>query len=299
MTYSSLTIPPFSEESAFRFFQRMRSAMEKIIYLIRITEEEIESKKYVPINLKDCDEDLLIKYHEGTAQADLLARRGYIFEHNSIRISNALIAIQRETKRRFRRFLRFSTFGGSGSDCAELTLDIQKVQEVSLTRAPPTPRKSDAQTEPLRSVTRDHGPVQPPTAEITRTAKPVAPPPAAPPPAHSPLPVLTLEADDHGGLERLREHLLTVTNEDIRRQELTQVAEIKRIWGDRLLLAGERLTAEQMVVRALATVRQEMAERGMIDAGKQSLGQKEEALFRQTIQRRQQANRNRNRGYEM
>ncbi|WP_395459870.1 hypothetical protein ACHMW5_36000 (plasmid) [Azospirillum melinis] len=273
--------------------------MEKIIYLIRVTEEEIESKKYIPINLKDCNEDLLIKYHEGTAQADLLARHGYIFEHNAIRISNALIAIQRETKRRFRRFFRFSTFGGSGSDCAELTIELGKVQKVSLTRVPPTPRKSDAQPEPSRSVTRDHGPVQPPAAEMPRTAKPVVPPPAAPPPAHSTLPVLTLEADDHDGLKRLREYLLTVSNEEVRRQELTQVADIKRIWGDRLNLDRESMAAEQKVVRALAAVRQEMAERGMIDAGKQSLGQKEEALFRQDVQRRLQANRNPNRGYEM
>ncbi|CAO3405485.1 hypothetical protein [Azospirillum palustre] len=273
--------------------------MGKIIYLIRITEEEAKSGKYNIVILENCDEDRLIKYHEGTAQADLLAACGQIFPHNIIRISNALIAIQRETKRRFRRIFRFSPFGGSGSDCAELTLDLQKVQEVSPTRASPTPRESDAQPEPPRSVTRDHGPVQPPAAELTRTTKPAAPPPAAPPPAHSPLPLLTLEADDHGGLTRLREHLLTVTNEEVRRQELTQVAEIKRIWGDRLNLDRESMAAEQKVVRALATVRQEMAERGMIDAGKQSLGQKEEALFRQTIQRRQQANRNRNRGYEM
>lgn len=273
--------------------------MGKIIYLIRLTEEEVKSGKYNIVILEKCDEDLLIKYHEGTAQADLLAARGHIFEHNNFRISSALIAIQRETKRRFRRIFRFAPFGGSGSDCAELTLDLQKVQEVSSTRAHPTPRESNTQPEPPRSVTRDHGPVQPPAAEMTRTAKPVAPPPANPPPAHSPLPVLTLEADDHGGLTRLREYLLTVTNEDVRRQELTQVAEIKRIWGDRLTLDRESMAAEQKVVRALATVRQEMAERGMIDSGKQSLGQKEEALFRQTVQRRQQANRIRNRGYEM
>ncbi|PWC46803.1 hypothetical protein TSA6c_08490 [Azospirillum sp. TSA6c] len=99
----------------------------------------------------------------------------------------------------------------------------------------------------------------------------------------------------------MREHLLTVSNEEVRRQELTQVADIKRIWGDRLNLDRESMAAEQKVVQALAAVRQEMAERGMIDAGKQSIGQKEEALFRQDIQRRLQANRNqnRNRGYEM
>lgn len=273
--------------------------MGKIIYLIRITEEEAKSGKYNIVILENCDEDRLIKYHEGTAQADLLAARGHIFPHNIIRISNALIAIQRETKRRFRRIFRFAPFGGSGSDCAELTLDLEKVQEVSPTRASPTPREGDVLPEPPRSVTRDHGPVQPPATEMTRTAKPVAPPPANPPPAHSPLPVLTLEADDLDGLRRLQEHLLTVTNEDVRRQELTQVADIKRIWGDRLNLDRESMAAEQKVVRALAAVRQEMAERGMIDAGKQSRGQQEEALFRQTVQRRQQANANRNRGYEM
>lgn len=273
--------------------------MEKIRYLIRITEEEAKSGKYNLVILESCDEDRLMDYHEGTAQVHLLTTRGQMFEHDIDRLSDALSGIRKETKRRFRRIFRFSPFGGSGSDCAELTLDLQKVQEVSSTRAPPTPRKSDAQPEPPRSVTRDHGPVQSPAAEIPRTAKPAAPPPAAPPPAHSSLPVLTLEADDHSGLKRLQEYLLTVTNEDIRRQELTQVAEIKRIWGDRLNLDHESMAVEQKVVRALGAVRQEMAGRGMIHSGKQSRGQQEEALFRQAIQRRQQANRNRNRGYEM
>ncbi|WP_377811171.1 hypothetical protein ABNQ38_33900 (plasmid) [Azospirillum sp. A29] len=273
--------------------------MEKIRYLIRITEEEAKSGKYNLVILENCDEDSLMDYHEGTAQVHLLTTRGQMFEHNIDRLSDALSGIRKETKRRFRRMFWFSPFGGSGSECAELIMDLEKVREASSTRAHPTPRESDAQPEPPRSVTRDHGPVQPSATEMTRTAKLVAPPPANLPPAQSPLQVLTLEPDDYGDLKRLRKHLLSVTDEDIRRQELTQVAGIKRIWGDRLNLAPESLTAEQKIVRALAVVRQEMAARGIIDSGKQSLGQKEEALFRQDVQRRRQANTNRNRGYEM
>ena len=98
---------------------------------------------------------------------------------------------------------------------------------------------------------------------------------------------ITLAANDRAGVVQLREELLTYSNEAVRRQELVQVAEIQRIWGNRLKLDGESARLEQDIVRALGIVRQEMAERGMLDSGKQSVGQKIEAQFRRELAQRQ------------
>lgn len=97
---------------------------------------------------------------------------------------------------------------------------------------------------------------------------------------------LLLPANDAEAMVKLRQQIAAMDSNTLRRQELTQVAAMRVLWGSRIKLDTQRQTAEGQVTGALGLIRQEMAARLMPTP---TLGQKAEGDLRSEIAQRRKA----------